>query len=57
MIERFFRIFKKEYVRQHNFATFDEAYNKIANRIDHNNFERPHSALGYATPGERSGKN
>ena len=43
MIERFFRIFKKEYVRQHNFATFDEAYNKIANRIDHNNFERPHS--------------
>ncbi|VBB40729.1 hypothetical protein TRIP_E350020 [uncultured Spirochaetota bacterium] len=30
----------------------DEAYNKIANWIDHYNFERPHSALGYATPAE-----
>ena len=52
MIERFFRSFKEECVWQYNFVTFDEAYNKIADWIDHYNFERPHSALGYATPGE-----
>lgn len=32
--------------------TFDEAYNKIANWIDHYNHERPHSALGYSTLAE-----
>ena len=32
--------------------TFDEAYNKIADWIDHYNNDRPHSALGYATPAE-----
>ena len=35
MIERFFRSFKEECVWQHNFVTFDEAYNKIADWIDH----------------------
>ena len=52
MIERFFRSFKEECVWQQNFISFDEAYNKIADWIDHYNFERPHSALGYATPAE-----
>ena len=40
MIERFFRSIKEECVWQHNFVTFDEAYNKIAEWIDHYNFER-----------------
>ena len=44
MIERFFRSFKEECVWQQSFATFDEAYNKIAYWIDHYNQERPHSA-------------
>lgn len=52
MIERFFRSFKEEYVWQHTFVSFDEAYNRIADWIDYYNFERPHSALGYATPAE-----
>jgi Integrase core domain. len=46
MVERFFRSLKKECVWQYNFATFDEAYNKIADWSDHYNHERPHSALG-----------
>lgn len=52
MIERFFRSFKEECVWQQNFETFDEAYNKIADWIDHYNENRPHSALGYSTPAE-----
>jgi len=52
MIERFFRSFKEECLWQHNFVSFDEAYNKIADWIDHYNFKRPHSALGYSTPAE-----
>lgn len=52
MIERFFRSFKEECVWQQGFVTFDEAYDKIADWIDHYNHERPHSALGYATPAE-----
>lgn len=52
MIERFFRSLKEECVWQHNFVTFDEAYVTIADWIDHYNHERPHSALGYATPAE-----
>jgi len=52
MIERFFRSFKEECAWQHNFVTFDEAYNRIADWIDHYNHERPHSALGYSTPAE-----
>jgi len=52
MIERFFRSFKEECVWQHNFVSFDEAYNKIADWIDYYNFQRPHLALGYATPAE-----
>ena len=35
MIGRFFRSFKEECVWQHNFVTFDEAYNKIADWIDY----------------------
>jgi putative transposase len=49
MIERFFRGFKEECVWQHNFISFDEAYTKIADWIDHYNFERPHSMIRYAT--------
>lgn len=52
MIERFFRSFKEECVWQQSFETFDEAYNRIADWIDHYNQERPHSALAYATPAE-----
>jgi putative transposase len=52
MIERFFRSLKEECVWQGSFVTFDEAYDKIAGWIDHYNRERPHSALGYATPSE-----
>ncbi len=52
MIERFFRSFKEECVWQQSLTTFDEAYNKIADWIDHYNNDRPHSALGYATPAE-----
>jgi len=52
MIERFFKSFKEECAWQHNFVSFDEAYNKIADWIDYYNFQRPHSALGYATPAE-----
>ncbi len=52
MIERFFRSFKEECVWQHNFMTFNEAYNKIADWIEHYNNERPHSALGYSTSAE-----
>lgn len=52
MIERFFRSFKEECVWQHNFVTFDEAYNKITNLIDHYFFERSYLTLRYATPSE-----
>jgi len=52
MIERFFRSFKEECVWLHSFSSYDEAYNRIADWIDHYNTERPHSALGYATPAE-----
>ena len=52
MIERFFRSFKEECVWQKAFETFDEAYDRIALWMEHYNRERPHSALGYATPEE-----
>jgi len=35
MIERFFRSFKEQCVWLHNFVSFDEAYNKIADWIDY----------------------
>jgi putative transposase len=52
MIDRFFRSFKKACVWQHSFSSYNEAYNRIADWIDHYNTERLHSALGYATPAE-----
>jgi putative transposase len=52
MIKRFFRSFKEECVWQQNFVTLDDAYDTIADWIDYYNTERPHSALGYATPAE-----
>ncbi len=52
MIERFFRSFKEECAWQKAFTDFDDAYNRIADWMDHYNTERPHSALGYATPAE-----
>jgi putative transposase len=52
MIERFFRSFKEECAWQYNFQSFDEAYNKIADWIDHYNNGRPHSALNYKIPAE-----
>lgn len=52
MIERFFRSFKEKCAWQKAFTDFNDAYNRIADWMDHYNTERPHSALGYATPSE-----
>jgi putative transposase len=52
MIERFFRSFKEECAWQKAFTDFNDAYNRIADWMDHYNTARPHSALGYATPAE-----
>ena len=52
MIERFFRSFKEECAWQKAFTDFNDAYNRIADWMEHYNTERPHSALGYATPAE-----
>ena len=52
MIERFFRSFMEECAWQKVFTDFDDAYNRIADWMDHYNMERPPSALAYATPAE-----
>ena len=52
MIERSSRCFKEECGWQQSFTSFDEAYNRIADWIDHYDRKRPHSALGYAAPAE-----
>lgn len=52
MIERWFRSLKEECIWLQNIKSKDEAFNLIANWIDHYNQQRPHSALGYLTPTE-----
>ena len=50
LIERFFRSFKEECVWQHQFATFEEAQQKITTWMRWYNEERPHQALEYRSP-------
>ncbi|MEO8327899.1 MAG: integrase core domain-containing protein [Nitrospirota bacterium] len=50
LIERFFRSFKEECVWQHQFATFEEAQQKITIWMRWYNEERPHQALEYRSP-------
>jgi transposase InsO family protein len=52
MFERFFRSFKEKRVCQRSFLDINDAYNRIADWIDHCNKERSHSTLGYAPPAE-----
>ncbi len=50
MIERWFRSLKEECIWLQNIRDKDEAFNLIANWVDHYHENRPHSALGYLTP-------
>ena len=52
MIERWFRTLKEECVWLQTLKSRDEAFNLIADWVDHYNQSRPHSALGYLTPCE-----
>lgn len=44
---------KLECIRQHRFATYDEAKATITTWIRHYDESRPHSSLGYLTPAPR----
>lgn len=50
--ERFWRTLKYEEVYLHDYASPKEAYHQLANYIRFYNFERPHQALDYRTPGQ-----
>jgi putative transposase len=49
-IERLWRSVKHEHVYQHVFDDLDEARASLARYFEFYNHERPHQALGYATP-------
>jgi putative transposase len=49
-IERLWRSVKHEHVYQHVFDSLDEARASLARYFEFYNYERPHQALGYATP-------
>lgn len=49
-IERLWRSVKYEHVYQHVFDDLDEARASLARYFEFYNYERPHQALGYATP-------
>jgi putative transposase len=50
-IERFWRTIKYELIYGSDFADGIELHQAISRYIDHYNFERPHQALHYSTPG------
>jgi putative transposase len=54
MIERFFRSIKEECIWQQKFDSRDDAFEVIADWMEHYNEERPHSALSYLSPKEFS---
>lgn len=53
LCERFIRTIKKVCVWQHRFESVDDARRVISRWIAWYNEQRPHSALGYATPAQR----
>ena len=52
MIDRWFRSLKEECIWLQKIRNKDEAFELIADWIDHYYENRPHSALGYLTPVE-----
>jgi len=53
-IERLWRTLKYEGIYLHSYKTIKELKKELPNLIDWYNFERPHSALNYLTPGEKA---
>lgn len=53
-VERLWRTLKYEGIYLHNYKTIKELKRELPNLINWYNFERPHSALNYLTPGEKA---
>ena len=52
MIERFFLTLKQECVWLHRVESRDPAFRVVADRLDKDDADRPHSTRGYLTPTE-----
>jgi putative transposase len=53
-VERLWRTLKYEGIYLHGYKTIKELKRELPNLINWYNFERPHSALNYLTPGEKA---